>query len=101
MAVMPHLPKAAYLPYLERWLLNGAVMAFVSTPSLLVRVLTPKEFAECISSPARVSLKHQKTALGRFCKKFDIANAAEYLGSNLANYETGDNLVVDGGRWLK
>jgi NAD(P)-dependent dehydrogenase (short-subunit alcohol dehydrogenase family) len=42
-----------------------------------------------------------KTALGRFGRKEDIANAAVYLASDLAAYVTGENLIVDGGRWLK
>ncbi|XAH22070.1 SDR family oxidoreductase [Xylophilus sp. GW821-FHT01B05] len=46
-------------------------------------------------------LEAKKTALGRFGRKEDIANAAVYLGSDLANYVTGDNIIVDGGRWLK
>jgi peroxisomal 2,4-dienoyl-CoA reductase len=47
------------------------------------------------------NLEEQKTALGRFGSKKDIANAAVYLGSDLGSYVTGDNLIVDGGRWLK
>lgn len=50
---------------------------------------------------ARGDLEQRKTALGRFGKKVDIANAAVYLASDLGSYITGDNLVVDGGRWLK
>jgi peroxisomal 2,4-dienoyl-CoA reductase len=46
-------------------------------------------------------LEAKKTALGRFGKKADIANAAVYLASDLASYVTGDNVIVDGGRWLK
>lgn len=46
-------------------------------------------------------LEAKKTALNRFGRKEDIANAAVYLGSDLANYVTGDNIIVDGGRWLK
>lgn len=49
----------------------------------------------------RGELEQKKTALGRFGAKADIANAAIYLASDLAAYTTGDNLVVDGGRWLK
>lgn len=43
----------------------------------------------------------RKTALNRFGRKEDIANAAVYLASDLGNYVTGDNVIVDGGRWLK
>jgi NAD(P)-dependent dehydrogenase (short-subunit alcohol dehydrogenase family) len=43
----------------------------------------------------------RKTALGRFGARTDIANAAVYLASDLAAYVTGENLIVDGGRWLK
>jgi peroxisomal 2,4-dienoyl-CoA reductase len=46
-------------------------------------------------------LEARKTALGRFGAKADIANAAVYLASDLAGYVTGDNVIVDGGRWLK
>lgn len=46
-------------------------------------------------------LEEKKTALGRFGRKADIANAAVYLASDLASYVTGENLIVDGGRWLK
>lgn len=46
-------------------------------------------------------LEARKTALGRFGRKTDIANAATYLASDLAGYVTGENLIVDGGRWLK
>lgn len=46
-------------------------------------------------------LEEKKTALGRFGRKEDIANAAVYLGSDLSSYVTGDNVIVDGGRWLK
>ncbi|MGV3653783.1 MAG: SDR family oxidoreductase [Noviherbaspirillum sp.] len=49
----------------------------------------------------REELERKKTALGRFGRKEDIANAAAYLASDLASYVTGENLVVDGGRWLK
>lgn len=46
-------------------------------------------------------LEAKKTALGRFGAKADIANAAVFLASDLAQYVTGENLIVDGGRWLK
>lgn len=46
-------------------------------------------------------LQRKRTALGRFGKKVDIANAAVYLASDLAAYITGENMIVDGGRWLK
>ncbi|HSV83097.1 MAG TPA: SDR family oxidoreductase [Ramlibacter sp.] len=46
-------------------------------------------------------LEAKKTALGRFGARADIANAAVFLASDLANYVTGENLIVDGGRWLK
>lgn len=49
----------------------------------------------------RAEQERRRTALGRFGRKQDVANAAVYLASDLAAYVTGDNLVVDGGRWLK
>jgi NAD(P)-dependent dehydrogenase (short-subunit alcohol dehydrogenase family) len=49
----------------------------------------------------RGELEARKTALGRFGRKSEIANAAIYLASDLAGYVTGENLIVDGGRWLK
>ena len=36
-------------------------------------------------------LEVKKTALGRFGRKEDIANAAVYLASSLAAYVTGEN----------
>ncbi|WP_179403731.1 SDR family oxidoreductase [Burkholderia guangdongensis] len=49
----------------------------------------------------RGELEAKKTALGRFGRKVDIANAAVFLASDLGCYVTGENLIVDGGRWLK
>lgn len=49
----------------------------------------------------REELERKKTALGRFGRKEDIANAAAYLASDMASYVTGENFIVDGGRWLK
>ncbi|CAP41547.1 oxidoreductase, short-chain dehydrogenase/reductase [Bordetella petrii] len=49
----------------------------------------------------REELERKKTALGRFGRKTDIANAATYLASDMAAYITGENMIVDGGRWLK
>ncbi|MBE2966996.1 SDR family oxidoreductase [Burkholderia cepacia] len=49
----------------------------------------------------RGELEVRKTALGRFGRKADIANAAAFLASDLGCYITGENLIVDGGRWLK
>lgn len=46
-------------------------------------------------------IQKKRTALGRFGRRIDIANAAVYLASDLAGYVTGENLIVDGGRWLK
>lgn len=42
-----------------------------------------------------------KTALGRFGMKGDVSSAVAFLSSDLASFITGDNLIVDGGRWLK
>ena len=49
----------------------------------------------------RGDIEIKKTALGRFGRKEEIANAAAFLASDLASYVTGENLIVDGGRWLK
>jgi NAD(P)-dependent dehydrogenase (short-subunit alcohol dehydrogenase family) len=49
----------------------------------------------------REKAESEKTALGRFGTKEDVGNAAVYLASHLASYVTGENLIVDGGRWLK
>ncbi len=49
----------------------------------------------------RDDIERRKTALGRFGRKQDVANAAAFLASDLAAYVTGENLIVDGGRWLK
>ena len=49
----------------------------------------------------RAEVEVKKTALGRFGRKEEIANAAVYLASPLSAYVTGENLIVDGGRWLK
>jgi NAD(P)-dependent dehydrogenase (short-subunit alcohol dehydrogenase family) len=49
----------------------------------------------------REELERKKTALGRFGRKADIANAAVYLAADLGSYVTGENMIIDGGRWLK
>ena len=49
----------------------------------------------------RGDMERKKTALGRFGRKADIANASVYLASDLGAYVAGENLIVDGGRWLK
>jgi NAD(P)-dependent dehydrogenase (short-subunit alcohol dehydrogenase family) len=45
-------------------------------------------------------VQRRRVALGRFGSIEDIANAAAYLASPLANYMTDADLIVDGGRWL-
>ncbi len=57
--------------------------------------------ARLYEETGRSELEKKKTILGRFGKKADIANAAVYLASDLGSYMTGENMVVDGGRWLK
>lgn len=49
----------------------------------------------------RADLERSRVALGRFGKKQEVANAAAFLASDLASFVTGENLIVDGGRWLK
>jgi glucose 1-dehydrogenase len=49
--------------------------------------------------PALVDNARRRTPWPRLGRPQDIANAAVFLGSNLATYITGANLVVDGG-WL-
>lgn len=38
--------------------------------------------------------------LGRFARREELAHAASYLLSDFAGFITGENLIVDGGRWL-
>lgn len=45
--------------------------------------------------------ERRRTALNRFGRTDDIAAAAVYLASPAASYITGENLIIDGGRWLK
>ncbi|HMN82299.1 MAG TPA: SDR family oxidoreductase [Burkholderiaceae bacterium] len=49
----------------------------------------------------KADVERRRTALGRFGRREDVANAAVFLVSELGAYVTGDNLIVDGGRWLK
>jgi len=49
----------------------------------------------------RAEQERRRVALGRFGKKEEVANAAAFLASQLASFVTGENLIVDGGRWLK
>jgi NAD(P)-dependent dehydrogenase (short-subunit alcohol dehydrogenase family) len=49
----------------------------------------------------RADQERNRVALGRFGKKQEVANAAAFLASDLASFVTGENLIVDGGRWLK
>ena len=49
----------------------------------------------------RADLERRRVALGRFGEKGDVSSAAVFLASGLAGFITGENLIVDGGRWLK
>lgn len=49
----------------------------------------------------RAEQERSRVALGRFGKRHEVANAASFLASDLASFVTGENLIVDGGRWLK
>lgn len=49
----------------------------------------------------RADQERSRVALGRFGKKQEVANVAAFLASDLASFVTGENLIVDGGRWLK
>ncbi len=39
----------------------------------------------------------EKTPLKRMCREDDVANAVVFFSSDLSNYITGQNLVIDGG----
>ena len=41
------------------------------------------------------------TALNRLGEKPELANLASFLVSDFSAYITGDNIVIDGGQWLK
>jgi len=45
-------------------------------------------------------VQRRRVALGRYGSVQDIGNAAVFLASPLANYVTGADFIVDGGRWL-
>jgi NAD(P)-dependent dehydrogenase (short-subunit alcohol dehydrogenase family) len=49
--------------------------------------------------PVLVENARRRTPWPRLGRPQDVANAALFLGSNMATYITGTNLVVDGG-WL-
>ena len=80
---------------------------FAVGPACTVRVVAQTSFAETegarrlYEERGRAEQERKRVALGRFGRKEDIANAAVYLASDLGNYITGENLIVDGGRWLK
>lgn len=42
----------------------------------------------------------RRVPLGRFARREELAHAASYLLSDYAGFITGENLIVDGGRWL-
>jgi len=75
--------------------------------NIRVNTISPGPIADTLGvqrlyqETGREELERKKTALGRFGRKSEIANAAVYLASDLATYVTGENMVVDGGRWLK
>ena len=39
----------------------------------------------------------EKTPLKRMCREEDVANAVVFFSSDLSNYITGQNLIIDGG----
>jgi NAD(P)-dependent dehydrogenase (short-subunit alcohol dehydrogenase family) len=89
-------PPAAYaaskggLIQLTRWL------ATTLAPVIRVNSITPGGISR--DHPAEFARQYEaKTPLGRMGIEEDIKGAAAYLASDLSNYVTGHNLVVDGG----
>ena len=75
---------------LTRWL--AATMA----PNVRVNAITPGGIFRNHEEPF-LSRYANKTLLGRMGREDDFKGAAVYLISNLSQYVTGQNLVIDGG----
>jgi NAD(P)-dependent dehydrogenase (short-subunit alcohol dehydrogenase family) len=75
---------------LTRWL------ATVLAPKIRVNALTPggvwREQPEAFHERYRL-----RTPLGRMAAESDFKGAAAYLASDMSEYVTGQNLIVDGG----
>jgi NAD(P)-dependent dehydrogenase (short-subunit alcohol dehydrogenase family) len=60
--------------------------------------LTQTRFSEMLwKEPARGESAAKRTALGRLGHPDDIARVALFLASDLAQYITGETIIVDGG----
>lgn len=98
-----HLGQAAYSPakaalislvrnLAQEWASVGIRVNAVS-PGMIRTPLTKKVYADVAVTSAR----EQMVPLGRIGEPEDIAKAIAYLGSDMASYVTGQNLLVDGG----
>lgn len=80
----------AGLLQLTRWL------ATVSAPRVRVNAITPGGVYRDHKNPF-LSRYVARTPMGRMAKEEDLKGAAAYLASDLSNYVTGQNIIVDGG----
>ena len=79
--------------------------ALIQLTKLLASKLSPKIRVDCISpggiyrnQPKKFVKKYiSKTLLNRMGREEDVSNAILFLSSELSNYITGQNLIVDGG----
>jgi NAD(P)-dependent dehydrogenase (short-subunit alcohol dehydrogenase family) len=92
---------------------KGGVLAMTRTLAvewapynIRINILTPGPtedtgaMTQLFADDAAREMGARRVPLGRFARREEIANAAAYLVSDYAGFITGENLVIDGGRWL-
>ena len=80
----------------QRYLTNNT--SYPKKKSLNIRINSISPGGIYRKQPKKFIKKYlEKTPLKRMCKEEDVANAVVFFSSDLSNYITGQNLIIDGG----